>query len=122
MGVALAVFVDPLPFLREVRARLSRLALSPEDLMAYLTNTGLCGDSAESAVRGVVGSMELALNSYYNQVDGGTRSVQVLAELMVVLYGVAVHLWMLEKDSERLAAVIAEAQRDDLEEAGVPLQ
>ena len=33
--------VDPLPFVREVRARLSRLALSPEDLAAYLTSTDL---------------------------------------------------------------------------------
>ncbi|OCX73318.1 hypothetical protein A6M27_20025 [Acidithiobacillus thiooxidans] len=122
VGVALAVFADPLPFVREVCARLSRLALSPEDLAVYLTSADLCGDSTESAVRGVVGSMEFALNDYYNQVDGGTRSVQVVAELMVVLYGVAVHLWVLEKDPEQLAAVIAEAQRDDLEDAGVPLQ
>ena len=122
VGAALAVFTDPLSFVREVRARLSRLALSPEDLIAYLTSADLCGDSAESAVRGVVGSMEFALNDYYSQVDGGTRSVQVPAELMVVLYGVAVHLWVLEKDPKRLAAVIADAQRDDLEDAGVPLQ
>lgn len=122
VGVALAVFADPLPFVREVRTRLSRLALSPEELIAYLTNTDLCGDSVESAVRGVVGSMEFALNDYYSQVDGGTRSVQVPAELMVVLYGVAVHLWVLEKDPERLVAVVAEAQRNDLEDVGVPLQ
>ena len=122
VGVALTLFADPLPFVREVRTRLSRLALSPEDLAAYLTSTDLCGDSVEFAVRGVVGSMEFALNGYYNQINGGTRLMQVLTELMVVLYGVSVHLWVLEKDQERLAAVIAEAQRDDLEEAGVPVQ